>query len=405
MIGVDSGEQALRVRRCARALAWKHVYFFPSLARVWFVESTEMETARVNIEGRIEVNPEFFASLSDTVVAWIVAHELLHLMLLHHLRSQGRDFDLWGDVCDMAINQMIREMGGTLTGGALYPPPGLEMLSADELYGQLAKSPKKPRKGPARIAEGCGVSGPGAAQPGKAGAPGGGGEGTAPGLVVGVSSKKLEGEWKEISIQAQALAAGSIAGRALARLTLAPPTRVKWETLIRTSASRVQAAHGRDDQTWTRISRRSPPGILLPGWTASRGLIAVILDSSGSVSDKMLADEVAQTTKIAETTKGVRIFLVIHDAAVHFAGWLHAKTPEEVAKLVRGRGGTHFGCAYRRCEEENVRFDTAIHLTDGIPCDGGGWPEVPTNARGFIVGQYGNGRYSLPDRAKRILVE
>jgi len=127
----------------------------------------------------------------------------------------------------------------------------------------------------------------------------------------------------------------------------------------------------------------------LPGWCATKAKGAVIIDSSGSVSDEMLAQACSETAKIQQACPGIKILLIIHDAEVTYADWINATTAHRVQERVIGRGGTDFDQAYRKVEEMGGRLDFCVHLTDAEIF--GRWPALPKNARRFILAKLGKG--------------
>lgn len=58
---------------------------------------------------RIEYNQKWLESLPKQWTAGAVMHQLLHLILLHPFRRNGRDEALWAVACDMAVNEHIPE--------------------------------------------------------------------------------------------------------------------------------------------------------------------------------------------------------------------------------------------------------------------------------------------------------
>jgi VWA-like domain (DUF2201) len=301
----------------------------------------------------------------------------------------------------VTLRLMNDDVGGNVLrtpGWEFYPPYGHEAKSSEELYDIIPSMPPQPRGNTGGMDEddeneqkqqpkpgaGCGVSPPENAQEGS-GASGGG--------------STSEGA------QARAMAgAGTVAGKALARLLTVPEPRVKWSQVLRGAASHALSQHGCDEQTWARRARRAPVGIILPGWQATRAKVAVVIDASGSVSDEQLARFVAETTKIGQTLAGVQIFLVVHDAGVQWAGWLHISRPEQVQRTLKGRGGTCFDVAYAAVREApHGNFDVMVHLTDG-EC-WGAWSQPPRNTRRFIAALVGNRSQPRPAGALTIRVE
>lgn len=174
----------------------------------------------------------------------------------------------------------------------------------------------------------------------------------------------------------------------LSRLLDVPPPKVRWEQVLRGACTRAQAGQGQDDVTYQRRNRRTGiTGPIFPGPVAHRASVAVVIDTSGSVSDKALSRAIRNTCAIAQAVKA-RIFLVTHDDGVQWSGWLErGARPSKVQAACKGRGGTTFDAAYRVVEEESrAKFDAMVHLTDGGV---GRWPDRPRNARKLVVALIG----------------
>ncbi|MDP4182575.1 MAG: VWA-like domain-containing protein [Bacillota bacterium] len=58
---------------------------------------------------RLVYNKVWFEALSNEYAIGAVLHEILHLVLLHPYRRNGRDKDIWTIACDMAVNELIEE--------------------------------------------------------------------------------------------------------------------------------------------------------------------------------------------------------------------------------------------------------------------------------------------------------
>jgi len=55
----------------------------------------------------IRINPDWFATLSPEQAKGALAHELLHLLLLHPLRRGDREPALWTICCDLSVNEQL----------------------------------------------------------------------------------------------------------------------------------------------------------------------------------------------------------------------------------------------------------------------------------------------------------
>lgn len=382
-----------RLRNAILALGWNYPFFLPALAMADIVEDTTIKTMTINEAGLMRVNPGFAASLSDKELAAVGVHELGHPMLAHLSRMGSRNLKRWNRAIDRAWNQALREMGIELPAGAIYPERGNVQATAEELYDLERVQPeddgapgqgKEPAPG-----QGCG------AEPGQGRQEGseGDGEGEGQGRGESPTQSQMERQWAEVANQARALAAGTQHADVMARITNVPRPRVRWENLIKSAASHALAAHGRDDQTWNRRSRRSPADGYLPGWTATRAKIAVAIDSSGSITDEMLAGAIGHAVKLAQIS-GLKLFLALHDTDCYWSGWIAAgANPEGLKRHLTGRGGTYFRPTYQTVEGAG-RFDVFVHLTDGYGETP--WPGTPRTVRRLIVAQLGDGKIAPP---------
>ena len=56
----------------------------------------------------IQYNPEFVEQIGLDQTIGVIAHEVMHVVMKHHLRRGGRDPDKWNAACDYAINDAIK---------------------------------------------------------------------------------------------------------------------------------------------------------------------------------------------------------------------------------------------------------------------------------------------------------
>jgi predicted metal-dependent peptidase len=336
------------------------------------------------------LNPQFCGQLSDEHLTFVLAHELMHLLLFHFGRRANRKVMRWNYAADRVINFSL------VTLGLKKPPEGLlptnsahNDFTAEEMYeveqeqggdGQVLTPSQMPG-----ATGGCGVLPPQASDGDQAP-----GEGEAPTDGQFPGPNETARNWRQLAAQAEhnARSAGDKAADLLGRVLRVPPSRVKWQHILRGACARALAERGRDDVSYSRRNRRSFAGeFILPGGITYRAQVAVLVDTSGSVSDESLEQAVSEIEAISVATR-VAIFLVTHDAEVHYQGWVRpGKRRDAVAKTIIGRGGTLFSPAYEAVEKASKKFDHAVHLTDGLPCEE--WPERPRNCRKLVVALIG----------------
>jgi predicted metal-dependent peptidase len=151
--------------------------------------------------------------------------------------------------------------------------------------------------------------------------------------------------------------------------------QVPWRTLL----SRFFTGLRRDNY------RLMPPnkkhvwrGIYLPSMGApGPSHIVVAIDTSGSMTDDILADVIGEIDKLRSTTE-CRLTLIQCDAAIHKVEEFDEYSGASFARFrVFGRGGTSFKPVFNWIRDQSQRgiyqFDTLIYLTDGY----GDFPEKP----------------------------
>lgn len=385
------------LRKLGQALGWEFPFFLLPLARLRWIEddSPNTPTASMDAAGRFRGNPGFIGRLSKDEKKGLIAHEIMHLLLDHFYRRDGRDPKVWNIACDMAINHGLRTCGIKLPAGGIYPPATWEALNAEQIYEQLMQDPSQQPQGggdgakgdgPPTPTGGCGLLPP---QPGEGDGEGDGDDdqdGDGPGK--GESEGEIRRKWREVAASAKEMQRqqGEGPGNALIGLLDVPPARVKWASVLRNGMTAAISAHGRDTQTWTRRGRRSQAiGPQFAGWITNAAKCAVVIDTSGSMGHDVIMRCIGETIGICKTS-GVAVFLAVHDAKVHWSGWISpTSTAASLEQYVIGGGGTCAHEAYNHVGTAAKRFDAMIHLTDGYLH----WPEWPANVRRPIVALVG----------------
>jgi predicted metal-dependent peptidase len=350
-----------------------------------------MDTMGITSSGRILVNPDFVATLSKEELQGVMAHEMLHLVLMHHGRRGGRDAWMWNVSADMAINDALRHDGIKLPKNALYPPPEYNGdVFVEPIYEFLKKNPR-------HLPKSSGKAGPDGT-PGTQGAAGAG---------CGVIDDDGDGDgpdWKQISVEVRAHAQSMGVGRGtsgVAALLSPRVARIDWKKIIRHGMEVTASRPTRDYQTFARRHRRSPAeGVQLPGWRGHQPSLAEIIDVSGSMDREWINQIVSETINLMKTFSGIRVFLAVHTSELVYAGWLTQHTQWKLNEAVSFSGGTDPQPAYDAVKDaKSGKWDTITHFTD---CQfGQSWPEVP--ARQLVVGAFCRDIYTKPPDGSRII--
>lgn len=158
---------------------------------------------------------------------------------------------------------------------------------------------------------------------------------------------------------------------------------VDWRRVLRSAVRRgIADVSGRVDFTYRRPSRRasSSPGVVLPSLRQPRPTVAVVLDTSASMSDGMLEQTLGEVSGLL-TGLGVRrthLHVICCDAEAHPAQ--HVLDAREV-RLLGGRG-TDMGTGLDAAAALVPMPDLVIVLTDGHTP----WPDRPPARYRVVVG-------------------
>jgi hypothetical protein len=151
--------------------------------------------------------------------------------------------------------------------------------------------------------------------------------------------------------------------------------KVNWRQQLRASLQETLAVRGKQDYSYTKPSRRHPPvvgGPVFPSTVDKKGTVAVVVDTSGSMSEHDLGQAIAELRGLM-TQMGARVVLISADAAVHAVKEI--RDWKEAERLLLGGGGTDMGIAIKAAEKIKPRPSAIVVLTDGETP----WGERPAN--------------------------
>ncbi|GAA3391664.1 vWA domain-containing protein [Cryptosporangium minutisporangium] len=162
--------------------------------------------------------------------------------------------------------------------------------------------------------------------------------------------------------------------------------RVDWRRVLRSAVGAgLRQIGGQVDYSFRRPGRRGAAlagTVVLPGLVAPAPTVAIVVDTSGSVSDQDLGLALAETTGIikAAGASGNRIRVYSCDATTQTAQEVCAA--EQVT--LRGGGGTDLRAGIRRALSDAPRPDVVVVLTDGYTP----WPATAPPSR-IVAGLFG----------------
>ena len=123
---VDEDALRARIARGLRLITVPFPYLSGLAAATRVTLDSRLPTMGVFASGRMIANPQFVARLNDSDLAFVLAHEMLHLALRTHDRLRGSDPLEFNYAHDYIINDMLRVALGRTT----IPADGLDMAGA-----------------------------------------------------------------------------------------------------------------------------------------------------------------------------------------------------------------------------------------------------------------------------------
>ncbi|MBT9258150.1 MAG: hypothetical protein KM310_00125 [Clostridiales bacterium] len=362
----------------------------PYLARAVFAlrpkRAEGVPVAAVSKTGTLYVS-EAFAGLSTAEQVTVIAHEALHLLLLHFERLRNVPIRLANVAGDLEINSILREAGFSFPEGEYRPlfPEDFDLPAGKtaEEYIELLKSRAVELFGSGNdMTPDDDESGGGSDERNNTLPPFGGGSGShghpAPWedpVEAEASSGMSETEWRGLArqvakeVQAEK-ARGYVPGALIRWAEGVLRAKVDWQNLLRHFIGRARVVAGVDDYSYTRPPRRRVAGnIVFPAMIRREMTLAVIVDTSGSVEDQQLAQARREVLELARHFGKVTVLDA--DAAVQQIREVRAG--QAASLTFRGGGGTDMALAIEAAAKLRPRPDVIIVLTDGYTP----WPDRP----------------------------
>lgn len=185
-------------------------------------------------------------------------------------------------------------------------------------------------------------------------------------------------EWKNATQQAAKAArdAGDLPGGVRRMLDEISQPKMDWRELIESQLKSLI----RSDYTFMNPSRKTwGSDVILPGMDRENTIdIAICIDTSGSICNKMLRDFLGEVQGIMEEFETFKLHLWFFDTKTYtkyIFSSENVSSLSDVGLKIEGGGGTDFMCNWEYMEEENIEPDQLIMFTDGYPCGSWGNPD------------------------------
>lgn len=323
---------------------------------------------------RIYVNPAWVAATPVPDVAARMAHLAWHTLADHAERARDLEVGpdtaaMWQRAADATVAEALDAAG---LDHRMRLPRGYgwdDGRSAEQYYAQATRLPTHrlldPDPPPSDESDNepddsCGSACDGRARPYDL--PGDDSVGAVDAHDAEALRRRVAIEW-----QAHAGPRGTMPGQWERWVHQVLDPQVPWQQVLAAAVRRgLGWVHGHSDYTYTRISRRQSAagGIVLPALRRPVPEVAVVVDTSGSVDDGLLAQALGEIDGIL-TSQGINdgsVTVLATDADVHHVGRVrHARD----ARL-RGGGGTDMTVGIDAAMQQRPRPELIIVLTDGF---------------------------------------
>ena len=337
--------------------------FFGTLAlRLKPISDDSVPTACTNGQF-IAFNPKWFLKLREEERVGLIAHEVMHVALMHMLRREERDAVKWNVAGDYVINNALLKSKFILPHTELIDPK-YDNMSTEEIYALLPEDIKD-GTGPGDILllDGDDPGGCGAVI-------------DHPSVSDGSASGKFEAEI-EIAVQQAAEAAkamGKLPGHLQTLIEKALAPKVDWKMVL----ARFLRTNNKSDFTWIKPNRRFiSRGRYLPSLhTPALEEIAVAVDTSGSVSEAELEQFTGEITSILHDTNPELIHFLQCDTKV-CADTEYTRESLPLKITYEGRGGTRVRPVMKYLKENHPNISALVYLTDLESDDFGDAPHYP----------------------------
>lgn len=362
--------------------------FFGSLAlRLQLKEDPTAKT--MWIDGvTIGFNPEWTESLTMDELKGVVCHEVMHVVLGHHLRRNGRDMDDWNDAADYATDPIILSAGLKLPEGG-HVAAEFKEQSAETIYSTIHGRKQKPNPGqnspnPSQGGQQAPSQGNGQGNPPQSGKspskPNPTGEVRDYPGVDGVKPTEADKQQQEQNWQIAAASAaqtaegcGQMPGSLKTVVTQMLEPKVPWKEVLQRFVDQVS----HNDYSYARTnSRYAAFGIIMPSlYNKELPPIDVWIDTSGSISNedkKQFVGEINDIRSHYRTT----IRIVYCDTDVRHVEIIEPDMPFDKMEDYGG-GGTRFAPAITWSNEQEDHPCCGIYLTDMDCSDHGKEPDFP----------------------------
>jgi predicted metal-dependent peptidase len=349
--------------------------FFGNLAtRLKLVNADEWCSTAATDGRNFYYNSRFIKLLRPKEIEFLFGHEVLHCVYDHFGRRGNRDPQLFNIANDYCVNADLikHKVGEKITSVPCLHDPKYDGMSSEEVYDILYEKADKIDIGKLldqMIDEHLDGEGDGDSEgDGDGEEVDGSGKGKGRPRITAEERQAIKDEIKEAMLAAAATVdgAGNLPAGVKRLIQDLTEPKMDWRELLRMQLESTI----KSDFTWMRASRKGwHMDAVMPGMKQEPMIdIAVGLDASGSISEKMLKDFLGEIQGIMESFPAYRIHVVTFDTDAYNPVQYDSDNLDSICDYeIKGGGGTDFDCVYNYLKEHEIEPKRLVMFTDGYP--------------------------------------
>jgi predicted metal-dependent peptidase len=344
--------------------------FFGNLAtRLKLVNADEWCSTAATDGRHFYYNSRFIQMLRPKEIEFLFGHEVLHCVYDHFGRRGSRDPQLFNIANDFAVNADLikHRVGEKITTVPCLHDSKYDGMSSEEIYDILYEKAEKIDISDLldkMIDEH--LDGEGDADSDGDGDQEGKGKGRP--KLSDADRQAIKDEIKEAMLAAAATTdgAGNIPAGVMRMIKELTEPQMNWRELLRMNLESTI----KSDYTWMRPSRRGwHMEAVMPGRKNDEMIdIAIAIDTSGSIGEKMLKDFLGEIQGIMDSFPAYKIHVVSFDTDTYNPVQYDSDNLDSIVDYEpAGGGGTDFDAIYRYLKDEDIQPRRLVVFTDGYP--------------------------------------
>jgi len=344
--------------------------FFGNLAtRLKLVNADEWCGTAATDGRNFYYNSRFIDMLRPKEVEFLFGHEVLHCVYDHFGRRGDRDPMLFNVANDYAVNADLKKhrVGEFITSVPCLYDSKYEGMSSEEIYDDLYENAEKINLSDLidKLLDDH-MDGEGDSDSDDDGDEKDG-RGKKPKLSA-EERQKIKDEIKEAVLSAAAASdgAGNLPAGVKRLIQDMTAPKMNWRELLRMQLESTI----KSDFTWMRASRRGwHMDAVMPGMKNDELIdIAIGIDASGSIDERMLRDFLSETQGIMDQFQSYKIHIFTFDTGVYNPQQYNSDNLDSICDYeVKGGGGTDFDAIFNYLKEEQIEPKRLVVFTDGYP--------------------------------------